>query len=230
MIYNRPRRRAKEPTLAGLAIGDSVFMNLSGTKTEFLVVHHGKPSAMYDESCNGSWILLKGIYKNRQWNSDDKNDYANSSMHWYLNDPFLAIFDSNIKNIIKQVKLPYRKGNGQGGADQSGANGLVSKIFLLSAREVGFSTGFSLNTPDDGAKLDYFPNDFSEMSKRIATLNGVASRWWLRSPYTENDTATWDILASGIADYDSTSNAYGVRPALILPSDAKVDEDHNIIG
>lgn len=40
---------------------------------------------------------MKDIYENRQWHSSNTNDYANSTIHSYLNSTFLNLFESNIK-------------------------------------------------------------------------------------------------------------------------------------
>ena len=82
------------------------------------------------------------------------NNLENSTIQSYLNGTFLNLFDSNIKDAIKQVKIPYRKNGGSGGTNQSGANGLSCKIFLLSGYEVGFTTRESRNFRQDGAEVD----------------------------------------------------------------------------
>lgn len=215
-----------------LSVGQSVYTKVNGTAKEFIVVHQGKPSDIYDESCNGTWLLMKDIYENRQWNSSDVNKLESSTIHAYLNSTFLNLFDSNIKNTIKQVKIPYRKNGGRGGTDQSGANGLPAKIFLLSGYEVGWTTSNSIYLPQDGAKLDYFKSGggTSANKKRIAYHNGSAANWWLRSPYTSNTTVVWYVDSSGARNYLNASISCGIRPALILRSDALVDDEFNIIS
>lgn len=47
----------------------------------YFVVHKGRPSAAYDASCSGVWLLMEDIYENRQWHSSNVNDYANSTIH-----------------------------------------------------------------------------------------------------------------------------------------------------
>lgn len=51
---------------SSLAVGSSVYCNVNGTKTEFIIVHQSKPSSLYDDSCNGTWLLMKDIYEDRQ--------------------------------------------------------------------------------------------------------------------------------------------------------------------
>lgn len=214
--------------ISTLAVGSSVYLNIGGVKKEFLVVHQGLPSSLYDASCNGTWLLMKDIYENRQWNSSDSNVYETSTVNTYLNGPFLGLFDSNIQGIIKQVKIPYRKGGGSG-TDQSGANGLSAKIFLLSINEVGWTTSDSSYFPVDGAKLDYFTASSGGNSKRIAYLNGSAVSWGLRSPFTLSNLYALLVLSSGAFNADYASYSYGIRPALILPSTTQVDDSGNVV-
>ena len=212
--------------LGSKAVGSSVYLKVNGVNTEFLVVHQGKPSSLYDDSCNGTWLLMKDIYKTMAWDSSD-NDYKNSDVHSYLNGTFLGLLETNIQNAIKQVKIPYRNGTGSGGTTASGANGLSTKIFLLSGYEVGWTTSDSSYFPVDGAKLDYFTASSAGNSKRIAYLNGTAIYWWLRSPLTNNASSVWYVYSSGGYLWHC-NGTYGVRPALVLDSLLSVSDDGSV--
>lgn len=216
--------------LSTKAVGSTVKLKVNGTAKEFIVVHQGKPSSVYDESCNGTWLLMKDIYENRVWQSGNINKYESSDIHSYLNNTFLKLFDSNIQGAIKQVKLPYRKNGGSGGQDQSGANGLLCKIFLLSGYEVGWTTSDNGYFPVDGAKLAYFESGTgsSANNKRIAKLNGSAAVWWLRSPYTSYTVGVWVVNSDGGYGDGSASNSHGIRPALVLPSTLLVSDDGTV--
>ena len=208
--------------MSDLEIGRSIKLNLNGTPWEWLVVNQGLPSSIYDASCNGTWLLLKGIYENREWNDTDSNVLETSTVQSYLNGDFLNLFDGNVKGAIKQVKIPYRKNGGSGGTDQSGANGLSCKVFLLSGPEVGLAG--KIYMPDNGAKLDYFNATTGTDSKRIAYLNGSAADWLLRSPNTNDTYYVWNVGSNGGCDYYVASFPRGIRPAVILPSNALFDE------
>lgn len=216
-------------TLSSKAIGSTIKLKVNGSAKDFIVVHQGKPSSVYDDSCNGTWLLMKDIYENRQWHSSNTNDYANSTIHSYLNSTFLNLFESNIKNAIKQVKLPYRKGSGTSTTVTSGSNGLPAKIFLLSATEMSFN--FSYMPSGEGAELAYFKGcaDNSSDSKRVAYLNGSAAVWWLRSPYCSyySDYALY-VGSDGDWYGDGCSSSLGIRPALILPSTLLVSDDGTV--
>lgn len=215
-------------TLSSKAIGSTIKLKVNGSAKDFIVVHQGKPSSVYDDSCNGTWLLMKDIYESRQWHSSNTNDYANSTIHSYLNSTFLNLFESNIKNAIKQVKLPYRKGNGTSTTVTSGSNGLSAKIFLLSATETSFD--FSYMPSGEGAELAYFKGcaDNSSDSKRVAYLNGSATYWWLRSPSCSNSNVALYVGSDGDWNNYSCSNSYGIRPALILPSTLLVSDDGTV--
>ena len=218
--------------LSNKTIGSIVKLKVNGTLRDFIVVHQGKPSAIYDASCDGTWLLMKDCYEARQWHSSNVNDYASSTIHSYLNSTFLNLIDANIRNQIKQVKLPYRAGSGYGKSVSSGANGLSAKIFLLSAEETSYKHDYM--PTGEGAELAYFRGcvDNGADSKRIANLNGSAANWWLRSPFCysfRGATYALRVSTNGSWSYDGCSNAgYAIRPALILPSSLLVSDDGSV--
>nr|DAQ99002.1 MAG TPA: hypothetical protein [Caudoviricetes sp.] len=225
----------KHTTIGELPVGAMLPLTVDGVSKDFVVVHQGKPSSIYDDSCDGTWLLMKDIYETRQWHSSDVNKLENSTIHSYLNGDFLGLFDSGIQGIIKQVKIPYRKNGGSGGSDQTGVNGLSCKIFLLSGYELGWTASNSSDLPVDGAKLDYFESGTgtSANNKRIANYGGSATNWWLRSPQPSNTYGAKDVDTNGYprSHYVSVSHI-GIRPAFILPSDYPytfyTDEDGNV--
>ena len=220
------KEKYTKTTIGTVAVGKTITLNVSGTPKEFIVVHQGKPSSLYDDSCNGTWLLMKDIYENRAWHSSNSNSYKASTIHSYLNGTFLGLLDSNTQKAVKQVKIPYVNGTG-GSAVASGANGLPAKIFLLSGYEVGWTTSDNQNFPQDGAKLSYFESGTgtSANNKRIANLNGSAAYWWLRSPLTDGASYVWRVSSSGDYGGLNASVSYGIRPALILPSTFAVYTD-----
>ena len=207
--------------LGKLSVGSTVYLNVNGGKIEFLIVNQGLPSSDYDDSCNGTWLLMKDLYASRAWNRRSQNSYSASLIHSYLNSTFLNLLDSDIKSAVKTVKLPYTNGTGTTGSVASGSNGLSAQVFLLSYTEVGFSGSSYVNV--EGAVLSYFNG--AANSKRIAYLNGTATRWWLRSPDTDHDNYAWLVYSSGSGNNSDIAIQRGVRPAMILPSTLIVDDN-----
>lgn len=215
--------RAKAPLTGILAstlpVGSTVKLMENGAAVEYLVVNQGIPSnsSLYDASCDGTWLLRKDIHSERQWNSSNVNDYANSTINTWLNGDFFNSFGSVEQAAIKQVKIPYGKGAGSFSIT-SGASGLPVKIFLLGCAELEI-TGSSLMT--DGATLAYFSE--AADSDRVAMLNGATAFWFTRSTYSGNSSRVYSITFSGGAGWGNASDPSGIRPALVIHKTALFD-------
>lgn len=223
--------RAKAPLTGILAstlpVGSTVKLMENGTAVEYLVVNQGIPSnsSLYDASCDGTWLLRKDIHSNKEWNSSNGNDYANSTINTWLNGEFFNSLGNVERATVRQVKIPYRADGGSSGTDQSGANGLPCKVFLLGGYELGWTASDDRDFPEDGAKLSDFEagKGTTANNKRIANLNGTAAIWWLRSPLTVNELGVWIVDADGSGNGGGATTSHGIRPALVLPSTALFD-------
>lgn len=205
-------------------VGDIVKINEGGVAVNYLIVHKGKPSSMYDDSCDGILVLREEIHSNQVWDSTD-NDYENSDINIWLNGTFLNSIDEKIRNEIKTVKIPFKKGTGDASTGiYSGSEGLSCKVFLLSGYEVGFTTEDHSYFPVDGSKLDYFSDNIS----RIAKLNESQADWYMRSPKTHGTDLVWRVNSIGSDASNSPLNSRGARPAFILPTSLLVDDDGNV--
>lgn len=209
------------------AVGSIVKIKVNGAAKDFIIVHQGLPSSAYDASCNGTWLLMKDIYTTSTF-SNNNNSYKDSSIHSYLNGTFFNLIDGDIRNAIKQVKIPYQNGTGSGGSLATGSNGLSTKVFLLSGYEVGWTTSDNGYFPKDGVRLAYFGNSSGGNSKRIAYNGSSAAEWWLRSPRTDYSYNVWSVKSGGSDDYWNYYDTYGVRPAFILPSTLVVSDDGTV--
>ena len=201
------------------AVGSIVKIKVNGAAKDFIIVHQGLPSSAYDASCNGVWVVMKDIYTTMKWDGSN-NDYLNSDMTAYLNGTFISLIDADIRNAIKQVKIPYT--NYSNNNVMSGSNGPSCKVFLLSGTEVGFSGVSYMNT--EGAKLSYFDS----ASKRVAYNGSSAAVWWLRSPSTGDSSGVWRVNTDGSSSDYWRGLSYGVRPAFVLPSTLVVSDDGTV--
>lgn len=216
--------------LSSYAVGKTVKIAVGGKDYDWLVVHQGIPDAgIYDSSCDGTWLLMEDVYRKMRFHSSE-SAYKNCLADKYLNGDFYNLIDSDIRSVIKQVKIPYWDGEGNSGSLAVGSDGMETKIFALSCREVG-DTSTAL-TPDDGSKLDYFISGYSSnaKNKRIAYMSGSATEYGTRTPRLETDIYIYNVEKAGsIRDWYYYSS-YGVRPCMILPQDALVDDTGHIIG
>lgn len=206
--------------ISTLAVGDSVYFQVNGVSTEFIIVHMGLPNGrIYDASCDGVWVLMKDIYENRAFDAIQLV-YASSAIHEYLNSTFLGLLGASVQAGIKEVKIPHVYGS----SVKKGSNGLSAKVFLLSVIELGASDSVSNIVAQEGYNLDYFrgADSFFNYDKRVANLNGVPAPWWTRSPLKTMIGNVWNIKEDGGRTTNHYTSSLGVRPAFILPTDFRV--------
>ena len=230
-VYVGVDGKARLAWTAGVAVGDLpvgsvVQLNEAGALTDYIVVHQGLPSSLYDASCDGTWLLRKDIFESKQWNVSNDNRYAKSDIHSYLNSTFVARFESSIQSEIKQVKIPYGAGEGMH-SSFTGSYGLSAKVFFLAGNEVGVTNNL---LAEDGACLAYFQGTAPTDIKRIAYLNKYANQWWLRSPYTGNALKAWYVNSTGGCANGNCTGGHGVRPALVLPSTLMIAQDGTVVA
>ncbi|MDR3729476.1 MAG: DUF6273 domain-containing protein [Oscillospiraceae bacterium] len=219
--------------LGQMAVGSIVKLNENGSPTNYIVVHQGNPSTAgratvrYDASCTGTWILRQNRVSSwMQWNSSDVNTYSSSSINSWLNSSFISQLDTGAQSKIIQAKIPYCIGNGSNSVMQ-GENGLSVKVFLLSGFEVGFTQEGSMGgTPVDGNKLDYFVEGVGTAARN---QRQIGANYWTRSPNTSSNQTVVYVYSDGSYGSVGATFSYGVRPAIILPTDLSVLEDGTIL-
>lgn len=223
-----------KPQLLGhKELGDTIKINENGVACEYTIVNIGKPSNLYDESCNGVWLLKKypivsPLTPSMDWDQND-NDYANSDIQDYLNKQFLNALDESLRAIIKTVKIPYKKGTGiSTDTVQTGINGLQTKIFLLSKNEI--TQNQLTKAPYDGDTLQYFySTDLARCQLWQDNIHSTSYDYWLRTCEAVNATHAHCINKNGsIVTYTTTSPGY-IRPAFIIPAYMVVDVDNNLV-
>lgn len=195
-------------------VGNIVKLNVDGVPKDFIVIHQGLPSTRYDESCNGTWLLMNDFYGTIIYSEENINSYDTSDVNEYLNNEFLTLFDLYTTQNIKQVKIPYTKGN----TVMSGSDGLLVSSFLLSPQELcnnRYAQG-------EGSALPFF----------LSGNNNLDSSWWnahiwlTRTKYLSNSNGVWAVTGKNY--YNSLVNCNSAtyfRPAIIVNSTMLVPED-----
>lgn len=208
--------------LGNVAVGSTVYLNEDGSPQAYLVVHQGLPGSMYDESCNGTWLLRRDIYSDGPWSLQNSNQYVTSTIVTSFMVNFPNKFDSDIKSVIKTVKIPYCVGNGSSQVN-IGANGYSCKMFLLSLSELGI-TGGQNGIPAVGSKLTYFSG--SDAQSRRAKI----SPYWSRDPHINNSNVVWSIANNGGGNTARADSPLGTIPAMVMPTNLIVDDSNNVTG
>ena len=216
-------------TLGSVAVGTVVKINESGVPVNYIVVNQGLPSAMYDASCDGTWVLRQDIYKLDAWNTNNYNALSGSDIISDMAD-MLSLYDSFIQSSIKTVKIPYCEGGGTS-TIRSGGNGLQCQIFPLSGYEIGFTNSVAPYLPIDGAVLSYFngTNSTGNDTKRIFNYNNSPAQWWLRSPFFNKNNASVNVTVSGGFSTNSPNTYLGIIPAFILQQNLFVETDGTVV-
>lgn len=219
-----------------LAVGSSVYLMENNVRTEFLVVNQGNPdTTQYDSSCDGTWLLRKEGGVVQLINDTQVNGYGTSRLNTWYNGDYFNSLGTKEQQAIREVKIPYSGGT-NGSEVLTGANGLSTKIFALSCYEVGLSVSTSARyMPVEGVKLSYFIEgsgyDATEANaQRIAYKDGAAINWSLRSNYTGDTITFWYIYNTGLEQRGYANGSFSIRPALILPSTALIDDTGLLIG
>lgn len=211
--------------LGNVAVGTVLYLveTQEAEPVPYIVVHQGKPSSMYDDSCNGTWLLRQNILSTEIWRNES-NVFPPSIMSSFLPNTILPLYEPGIQNVIKTVRIPFCQGGGSSQVN-SGAFGYFCKLFLLSGYEVGWTTRTQYNFPIDGAKLSYFESGTgtSANQKRSSTAN-----WWTRSPNIIDSASVWQVTQQGNYNTSRSSNSAGVRPAMVMPTELIVDDNGNI--
>lgn len=217
------------------AIGEIVKMNVDGVLTDFVIVHKGKPSEIYDDSCNGIWVRSNvAIERDGIGYLCYNRDYETTDLHVKYMSQFITRLDENIRPFVNWVKIPYGSGKDKV-TIKTGADGLLCQAFALSFYEMGFAKSSECEAVVDGVKLDYFDYTNSRSDKRVVTsYSGSTQSYHTRTP-TNSTSSSSDYLPNLIcyvkhdgspARKNSDSAVmYYYCPAMVLSNDLFVSDD-----
>ena len=225
--------------LGSKSVGSIVKIKINNADTNFIVVQHGRPGALYDSSFDGGTILLAQIEHSPQawgkigdsgssWNVTYQFEYS-GSINPYLRDTYYNLVDPQIRNLIKQVNLlaGYVTHIVGQGPTTPGSQTFATKIFIPSVLELGFTpySDYNFMYPVDGSIWNYFSSGGNPVS---------SSEYWTRTPFYERTgikMAAFSITPSGFTA--STNNLlsyqYYIRAAFVLPQTVLVNDNGNVI-
>lgn len=212
----------------------------NGVPAWYIVVHQGNPNpTIYDSSCDGTWLLREYIAMEAYYDSNSSY-YNTSSIHSYLQSTWYNRLDSNTKQNIKTVKIPYTDASGT----HTGEYGLSCKCFLPSYSEIDNRTngsdGYALDMGHGSAGIHHpqygiYPagqirsisvgSDYSRIASHMTRTPSGSDKFYLYSTRARM-SGTVLQLDSLLYDYGyvgSTSNhVYGLRPMMIFDSSLPV--------
>lgn len=215
--------------LGNVPVGTTLHLNEHSVPQDYIVVHQGLPSSIYDASCTGTWLRkvnTTGYTTTCGLSAFQADGYNATNIASYLASTAINLFDPDIQAVIKTVKIPYCSGSKEYSAYiSSGANGFPCKLFAFSAVELGYSSSRSI----DGVVLAYFASGST-------TLRASDGAYFTRTLYgnSDPDGAYWgriySVSTTGAISEKTMSSSSGILFGMVLPPDLIVDDDGNILA
>lgn len=216
-------------TLGEYTEGDIVYLNENGTPTAFYVACHN-----YNSDLNGTGrtlLVRKDIHSKMAWDErilgvsmQTTTEYDKSTIDSWCNDTYFNLLDPNVQSAVGTTKFVIASD----GSIEATLVTIERAVFVLALREVGLNGVGYAYALEDGTAVP-----IAELL-RIANLNGTATGWWTRSPYTVNGNGgsyedyedssyynerIWSVSSAGKGSgQDLESSSYGARPVFTLPA------------
>ena len=188
----------------------------NGVWRDFIIIWQGARDETYRGFENGTTLIRERALAARRMHSPNMNDYANSEMAAWLNGTYLNTIQSGIRSQIKQVRIPFRPGNGTSTAINSGNNGLLTRVFLVSRGEV-FGSG-STGPDRDGVSWVDFP-----ATGVILNDSGNETGVWYRTPYNFPNIRYFVHVRAGSSSFvEATRTDFAPRPIFVIPDNTEL--------
>ena len=162
-----------------------------------------------DGMCNFSMLASHLLERTRTWNDSNTNvgGWAESKLNAYLNSRFYEAIPTQIKLLLKQVRIGSSVGNKSNDITWSDCY-----VAIPSVKEVD-STRNQEPYNSEGLSISYLTT--ADTRKR-SMPNGDYEKYWLRSPSTSFANYIWRVETSGSTE--SITNATEILGILILLS------------
>ena len=213
-------------------VGSIFKMNISGEPWEFIIVQQGNPdNSKYNPNCNGTWLFMTKCYTDRP--IDSSNEYANTyyqtELYYYLNSDFYNLFDTSHKDIIKSVNIPQLYVTDRNTA--YGSSLISTKIFPISAAELGFEDYQFTGNYTEGCTLEYFKNANPDRdSAEPIRVPADNKSYWTRTPVKGISPNRFVSIPNGRINVNSAViYSYGVRPVMIIDPNAMFNDNGELL-
>lgn len=204
-------------TILDLNLGTEVWLHetISG-------VEESVPYILVKKDSQGGVLLRKNCSEKKRMNPTNTTVYDGCEADVYLNDTetgFLSRFPVGERTCFQSRSIStFTYGD-------TVAHSISRRCYLLSYGELFGTVPTDLEPEVGVAPILMLHNETLDANtSRIATLNGTAVNWWLRSP--SSAASFWVVNSNGYTDYNSASNTgNALRPALnVAPATIVSDE------
>ena len=204
-------------------VGDVKEIEIDGTSYTVRVANNTTPNECngtdFSETACGFVIEFVEILENRQMNETRTNvgGWPKSNIRTYANGDFFNKLPDDLKNAIIDTKVISGHGSTSGEKNFTS----IDKIYLLSAHEVwedGTSNKVSIydTAYNQTRQLDYYKSKgvtLDNCSSVIKKYNSLNSSLWLRTAFSDENTAFLGVRVSGAWNYYYGASNYGFAPA-----------------
>lgn len=182
-------------------VGDSKTVNIGGTNYEVQIIGFNHDDKVSGGKAAYSFQLVDCLNQTQQMNTSNTNTggWNGSAMRGRMS-TYKSQLPAALRNVIKTVK----KKSGTGGGSSSGTQQTNDDLFLLSEIEIFGTTTYSV--AGEGTQYEWYKAGNS----RIKKVNGSASYWWERSPYSGSTDSFCIVDSSGNATSSSAYHSRGV--------------------
>ena len=194
-------------------VGDTKEVDLGSFGTHTIrIANKSECTTEASETACGFVIEFADCISETIMNSTNTNvgSWKASTMRTYLNNTIYSSLPSDLQNVIVSTKVI----TGHGSAETTNSE-TQDKLYLLSAKEVwGTAQDDTVNT--ETRQLDYYKNQgvtATSYAAAIKKYNGSAIFWYLRSPYSGNDSAFIRVGSLGNWSGSGASGSNHVSPA-----------------
>ena len=194
-------------------VGDTKTIELTNFGTHTLrIANKTACESETSETACGFVVEFADCISETIMNSNNTNvgSWKVSTMRTYLNNTIYSSLPSDLQNVIVSTKVI----TGHGSAETTNSE-TQDKLYLLSAKEVwGTAQDDTVNI--ETRQLDYYKNQgvtATSYAAAIKKYNGSAIFWFLRSPYSGNDSAFIRVGSLGNWSGSGASGSNYVSPA-----------------
>lgn len=133
------------------------------------------------------------------------NGWHGCAMRGVCNGTFYGVMPTALKDVIKQVAKNASAGN-------QSSTIVTSNDYIWLAAEVEIFGATTYAKTGEGTQYAYY----TDSSRRIKRISGVASNWWERSSTGSNATTFCRLGTDGTAGTSNASNSNGVALGLCV--------------
>ena len=187
-------------------VGDTKNITLNGVSYPVQIIGFNHDDKTAGGKAGITFQMVDCLSTTYNMNSSDNNNggWKNSAMRSRMS-TFLSQLPSDLQSVIKAVNKLVSVGY-----NTSTIETVSDKLFLLSEVEIFGSTTCSF--AGEGSQYAWYKAGNTKVKK----VNGSASYWWERSPYSGDTNAFCLVLKTGVASGYVASSSYGVSFAFCV--------------